>query len=285
MPEIIDSGVAYLALKAAHKLYGKAPSVLAPSEFAHVQSLAQHQRGLEKLVLVATEARDVVVPKASLDAAMAEISSRYSGDEEFIDDLAHNGLDTVTFSQAMERELKVEAILEKVATRAGTVSDVDVELYYHYHQNQFRRPETRLARHILLTINDDYAENKRAAAFERIKVIAARVSKEPERFDEQALKHSECPTALEGGKLGDLPRGKLYPELDEVLFSLLANGVSGVVESPIGFHILRCDAITEASVLSQKQATPHIRKLLEQKRRRVCQKEWVKQLTVDKVTG
>jgi nitrogen fixation protein NifM len=285
MPEIIDSGVAYLALKAAHKLYGKAPSVLPPSEFAHVQSLAQHQHGLEKLVLVADEARDVVVPKASLDAAMTEISSRYSGEDEFVDDLAHNGLDEVNFSLAMERELKVEAIFEKVATRAEKVSDVDVELYYHYHQNQFRRPETRLARHILLTINDDFAENTRAAAFERIKVIAARLNKEPERFEEQALKHSECPTALEGGKLGDLPRGKLYPELDEVLFRLPAKGISGVVESPIGFHILRCDAITEAAVLSQKQATPHIRKLLEQKRRRVFQKAWVQQLLTAKVTG
>ena len=66
--------------------------------------------------------------------------------------------------------------------------------------------------------------------------------------------------------------------LDEVLFKLSVKGVSGVVESPLGFHILRCDAITEAGVLSHQQASLHIRKLLEQKRRRICQKTWVGQL-------
>jgi nitrogen fixation protein NifM len=278
MPEINELGVAYLALKAAHKLYGKAPSVLQTAELAHVQSLAQHQRDLEARVLVAPEARDVVVPEATLEAAMSEIRGRYAGEDDFIEDLACNGLDETSFAAAMERELKVEAILEKVGTRAAAVSEVDVELYYLCHPDQFRRPETRVVRHILLTINEDFAENTRVTAFARMLAIATRLKKEPERFEEQALKHSECPTALQGGALGDLPRGKLYSELDEVLFNLSVKGISGVVESPLGFHILRCDAITEAGVLSQELASQHIQKLLEQKRRRVCQKAWVKQL-------
>jgi parvulin-like peptidyl-prolyl isomerase len=89
---------------------------------------------------------------------------------------------------------------------------------------------------------------------------------------------STHPTALEGGKLGDLPRGKLFPELDKALFEMKAGEVSGVLESELGFHVLRCDAITEASVLGFAQAKPHIRKLLEQKRKRACQQAWVKQL-------
>src|ERR1019366_3830824 len=123
---------------------------------------------------------------------------------------------------ALERELMVEAILEKVGTQAAKISDMDVELYYQYHPEQFRRPETRLARHILITINETIAENTRVEAGRRIAAIATRLAKDPKRFEEQALKHSECPTALEGGKLGDLPRGKLFPELDKALFELNA---------------------------------------------------------------
>lgn len=278
MVQVIENGAAYLVLKAAQKLFGKAPYALQQSEKAQVQKLAEHQHNLQSRVLVTAEARDVVVPKASLDAAMAEIRGRYKSNDEFVEDLARNDLDQDGFEAAMERELKVEAILEKVGTRAARVSDVDVELYYLYHPDQFRRPETRVARHILLTINQDYAENTREKSFERISAIAARLAKEPDRFEEQAMKHSECPTALQGGVLGDLPRGKLYPELEEVLFAMAENSISGVVESPLGFHILRCDAITPAQVLSQQQAREHIRRLLEQKRRRICQKAWVKQL-------
>jgi parvulin-like peptidyl-prolyl isomerase len=83
---------------------------------------------------------------------------------------------------------------------------------------------------------------------------------------------------LDGGKLGNLPRGKLFPELDKALFELKAGEVSGVLQSELGFHVLRCDAITEACVLGYDQAKQHIRKLMEQKRKRVCQQVWVKQL-------
>jgi nitrogen fixation protein NifM len=153
-----------------------------------------------------------------------------------------------------------------------------VELYYQYHPDQFRRQETRLARHILVTINETIPENTRDAALKRISEVAARVQKEPSRFEEQALKHTECPTALEGGKLGDLPRGKLFPELEQALFALDAGEVSGVIESELGFHVLRCDGITAASVLSLSQARPHIRKVLEQKRKRAVQQAWLRQL-------
>jgi nitrogen fixation protein NifM len=282
MPEVIASGVAYLALKAAQKLYGKAPAALQKDESKRVQNMAQKQHQLETRVLAAPEARDAMVPPSTLAAAMQEIRGRYPNEDDFANDLAQNGLDEAGFANALEREMKVEAILEKVGTRAESVSDTDVDLYYQYHPEQFRRPETRLVRHILITINDSIAENTRDAAFKRVSEIAARLAKEPQRFEEQALKHSECPTALDGGKLGDLPRGKMFPELDAALFELKAGGVSGVLESEIGFHVLRCDTITEAGVLGFAQAKQHIRQLLEQKRKRAFQQAWVKQLSEGK---
>ncbi len=278
MPQVIETGVAYLALKAAQKLYSKAPAALQPDEFERVRSMARQQHKLEARVLIAPEARDALVPPSTVEIAMQEIRGRYPSEEEFAGDLARNGLDEASFAVALEREMKVEAILEKVGTQAAKISDMDAELYYQYHPEQFRRPETRLARHILITINETIADNTRAAAGKRIAAIATRLTKEPQRFEEQALKHSECPTALDGGKLGDLPRGKLFPELDKALFELKAGEVSGVLESELGFHVLRCDVITEASVLTLDQAKPHIRKLMEQKRKRVCQQAWVKQL-------
>ena len=278
MPEVMDAGVAYLALKAAQKLYGKATDALQATEFERVQKVAQQQHQVEARVLAAPEARDAMVPPSTLAAAMQEIRGRYKNEDEFVSDLARSGLDEAGFAKALEREMKVEAIMEKVGTRAETVSEMDVDLYYQYHPEQFRRPETRLVRHILITINDSIAENTRAEAGKRIAVIQSRLAKEPQRFEEQALKHSECPTALDGGKLGDLPRGKLFPQLDKASFEMKAGEVSGVLESELGFHILRCDTITEAGILSYELAKQQIRKLLEQKRKRACQQEWVKKL-------
>lgn len=278
MTQLLESGVAYLALKAAQKNYGKSTAALSSAELGRVRSMAQRQHLLESRVLASEEASATMVPPVTLQAALDEIRGRYTNSEEFIEDLALNGLDEAGFAAAMESELRVEAVLEKVGTRAGKVSDVDVELYYHYHPDQFRRPETRQVRHILITVNETIADNTRSVAQQRISSIAARLLKEPQRFEEQALKHSECPTALQGGALGDLPRGKLFPALDAALFEMKIGEVSGVLETELGFHVLRCDAITVADVLSMEQASPHIRKLLELKRKRVCQQAWLKQL-------
>ncbi len=278
MPEVIESGVAYLALKAAQKLYGKAPAALAADETERVQNMAQKQFELETRILAAPEARDAMVPSATLKSALQGIRGRYENADDFADDLTNNGLNESEFADALERELRVEAILEKVGTHAEHVTDTDVELYYQYHPDQFRRQETRLARHILVTINEAIPENTRETALKRITEIAKRFGKEPGRFEEQALKHSECPTALEGGKLGDLPRGKLFPELEQALFALQVGEVSGVIETELGFHVLRCDTITPARVLDFAQANSSIRKVLEKKRKRAVQQRWMKAL-------
>jgi nitrogen fixation protein NifM len=273
-----EAALAYLELKTAQNLFGKSPTELAEAERARVRSLADRQYGMEARVLRAPEARDAMVPEASLQAALREIRKRYAEEDEFLADLAKNGLDAAAFTAALERELRVEAILEKVGARAAKVADIDVDLYYHYHPDQFRRPETRRARHILVTINESLVDNQREVARARIDAIAGRLAKDPRRFEEQALKHSECPTALAGGLLGDIPRGQLYPELDAVLFSMQAGQISDVLESPLGFHLLWCEAISAAGVLSQQQAREPIRKLLERRRKRVCQQAWMKQL-------
>jgi nitrogen fixation protein NifM len=278
MPEPTSAGVAYLELKAAQNLYGKPPAALEADEHERVQRVAAKQYGLEARVLAAVEARDAVVPQATLAAALAEVKKRYADDADFHADLQHNGLDEARFTDALARELRVEAILEKVGTRAARVSDIDVELYYQYHPEQFRRAETRRARHILVTVNDDLPDNTRAAAQARIEAVAARLARDPQRFEEQAMKHSECPTALQGGLLGELPQGQLYPELDAALFRMHAGETSEILESPMGLHLLRCDAITPAAVLGPKEARGPIRTLLEQRRKRVCQQAWIKQL-------
>ncbi|NWG39386.1 MAG: nitrogen fixation protein NifM, partial [Hydrogenophilaceae bacterium] len=224
------------------------------------------------------EARDVVVPQATLDAAMDEVRSRYPNISVFQEDLAGNGLSMDGYRLSLERELKVEAVLEKVGSRAAKVSDIDVELYYRYHPEQFQRPETRVARHILVTINEELPDNTREAARRRIEAIAGRLDREPRRFEEQAMKHSECPTALQGGLLGEVKQGQLYPELDAVLFQLEPMQLSGMVESPVGLHLVRCDSITHAGKLPLGKASDAIRDLLAGRRKHICQGAWLKQI-------
>lgn len=59
-------------------------------------------------------------------------------------------------------------------------------------------------------------------------------------FAKLATKYSEDPgSAAQGGDLGSVKRGVFYPEFEAVAFALAPNQLSGIVESPVGFHIIQ----------------------------------------------
>ncbi|MBT8377800.1 MAG: peptidylprolyl isomerase [Ignavibacteria bacterium] len=58
-------------------------------------------------------------------------------------------------------------------------------------------------------------------------------------FEEFAKKYSEDPgSKAYGGDLGFVKRGVFYPEFEAAAFSLNEGELSGVVESPVGYHII-----------------------------------------------
>jgi peptidyl-prolyl cis-trans isomerase SurA len=59
-------------------------------------------------------------------------------------------------------------------------------------------------------------------------------------FAELARKYSDDPgSASQGGDLGFVKKGVFYPEFEEAAFKLNVGQISGVVESPVGFHIIQ----------------------------------------------
>lgn len=268
----------YLFLKLAQELYGKTPQALETREHQRVTTVARRQEEIERRILATIEASSVLLPDSSLDQAVEQIRMRYPSDAEYHADLQRSDLSHEALRAAIERDLIVEAVLEQVAGRAAPVGWTDVEIFYLQHAERFRKPETRRLRHILVTINDALPGSERTAAQKKIDAIRARLDKDIERFAEQALKHSECPTGMNGGLLGELPSGKLYPELDAVAFALTNRELSAVVESPLGLHVLWCEAINPTRLVPLDEVREGVFKHLAERRRQVAQSDWVKNL-------
>lgn len=272
------SARSYYELKAAQALFGKAPGALEASEGTRVRAVAQRYTEIEAAVLGSPEAQGVCLADGAVERAIEEIRGRYEDADAFHLGLDAAGLDLAALTTALQRDLLVEAVMERVGARAGEVGETEAEIFYYAHVDRFRSPERRTVRHILVTINEAYKDNTRASAEHRIREIARRLGNKPERFEEQAMKHSECPTALNGGLLGELPRGTLYPELDAVLFEMKAGGISAPVESEIGFHLLRCDAIAPERTLSYAEVAASLRQQLTEERSRKDARRWLTEL-------
>ena len=133
-------------------------------------------------------------------------------------------------------------------------TDTDAELFYRLNPEKFVRPERRTVRHILITFN---TPAERLQAERQLMELSARLRAGAD-FAEIALRHSQCPTALEDGLVGSLPRGKLFPQLDEALYALQPGELSAIVETEVGLHLVRCDAILPPDTIPFEQVRERI---------------------------
>lgn len=271
-------GYQYHLLRGALERFSKNLAELDDGQLAEARRQADKTYGLESLVLASAEAGEVVIPPEQVDVAFAEVASRYADPSALGADLEANGLSEDRLRQALHRELVFDSVMQRVAAKRLIVSEIDARLYYEFHNEKFSVPEQRRARQILITVNEDYAENVRQAAQSRIDKIAAKLKRSPNRFADQARKHSECPSALEGGRLGEIRRGQLFPQLDAALFSMPEGTVSDVIETEVGFHLLLCEKVIAARSIPFSSAEPRIRALLDERNQRNCQKAYLNQL-------
>ena len=251
---------------------------LEPRKLDAIARKADKSFELESLVLSSPQAADVIVPPARLDEAMAELSGRYQDRAEFLADLQRNGLDEQLMRHALQRELIFDACLQRAAAQRPQISELDERLFFDLHRERFTEPERRTLRQILITVNHEFEDNRRDVVLDRIGDLAVKLAGRPNRFPSLARRHSECPSALEDGRLGTVVRGQLYPELDAVLFALQEGEVSGPVESELGFHLLWCERVRPQRSQPFSKLRPRIRRLLEERAGRNCQKAWIAEL-------
>ena len=265
----------YYLFRAALKRFQLPPSELTSAQREEIHRLALREYALVSKILSSEEARNIVIPDQLRDVSMAALEARYESREDLLADLRRHGLHEKMLLQALQCQLKVDAVLKHICSRLAPVTEREARRYYHRHRERFERPETRTVGHILITVNEDFPENRAEIAYERINQILQWVRSESSRFTEQARKHSECPSALRGGKLGRISRGKLYAALDSVLFKLRSGEISDIVQSPVGFHILYCEMIHSREFLPVKRVLPRIMQILNERRRRRYQQSWL----------
>lgn len=273
-----DADYRYHLLRAASERFQTAPGALDAQQRSVAERQARQTLALENLALASPEARAIVVPAQRLAASILEIRERYPNPDSFLADLTANGLDPFSLRQALRRELVFDGVMRAVGERAEAVGETDERRFYALHRDRFAIPERRIARHLLITVNEDFPENRRPAALARIQEIAVALKGCVPQFGKLARQFSECPTATQEGHLGAVARGQLYPTLDAALFALEEGRMSDAVESELGFHLLLCERIQPAAHIEFAQARAKIHAALDAQRRRDAQQRWLAEL-------
>ena len=72
----------------------------------------------------------------------------------------------------------------------------------------------------------------------RIGAIRDEIGDDPDRFAEVAARSSDCPSARQGGNLGEFGRYSMVPEFDRVVFAEEVGVVHGPIETSFGYHLI-----------------------------------------------
>jgi parvulin-like peptidyl-prolyl isomerase len=119
--------------------------------------------------------------------------------------------------QEFEDGLVVEKLLKQEVADKVTVGDKEIDA---------------LAEEIILD---------RAAKRKRIEALRAQLLAGAD-FAKLAAEHSDCESRSQGGDLGQLPRGRMLPALDQALFSQPIGEIGPVIETEAGFHVVKVTA-------------------------------------------
>ena len=265
----------YRSLRIASERYGMMPSELSAEQQKEVQRIALYEQSIEHQVLSSPEAQMVIVPETETRAALDQIRGRYQDQQAYEAALELQSLDEDELLESLTRELRVESVMELVASRGVRVSLTEARMYYYLNQEKFQQPERRGVRQILITVNDDIKENSSQVAAQRCRDIASRLQKHPTGFADQALKHSECPSSMNGGWLGEVHKGVLFPELEKTLFSMKPGEISDPIATELGWHILQCDSVLEEDMMPLEKVLPELQEKLQQRQDKKTQRRWL----------
>ncbi|MFA5205268.1 MAG: peptidylprolyl isomerase [Lentisphaeria bacterium] len=137
-----------------------------------------------------------------------------------------------------QKQLRVAVfpLAKYAAAAAAAVTDAKIQAYYKEHQAEYQREEVQ-ARHILIQVPEDAADTVKAAKRKMAEGLLKQLQGGA-NFAALAKRVSEDPGSREqGGDLGWFGRKEMVQPFEEAVFALKKGQLSGVIETPFGFHL------------------------------------------------
>ncbi len=142
-------------------------------------------------------------------------------------------------SENLKRQLAVGLIASQLAAEA-TVDLTRVDEIVEQRLAKFESSTSLRVRHVFVRADRTMSESQKSEATARIGEVEQRI-RGGEDFAELAGRFSDSETAANGGLINGLTRGFSHPYFERAAFSLDPGEVSGIVETPNGYHIVKLE--------------------------------------------
>jgi parvulin-like peptidyl-prolyl isomerase len=213
------------------------------------------------LILEYGKEQGLSVPDEELEGAVREIKKDYA-EKDFQDFLLKGYIDYGEWKEGLREQLLIKKITGKAFAASPQISIEEIKVYYDTHLEEFRRP-----------------------AMVRFRQIVTRTKEEADSLQKRLLQGGDmAATVAESSKVpatagrsepGWFAKGDLDESIEKVVFSLAVGKVSGVVETPYGFHIFEVLGRKPEGVRSLHEAMREIETKLLSERLEAFYSEWL----------
>lgn len=185
----------------------------------------------QTLIAHEVEKRNITIPDAKVEAALAAVKKEHGSQQEFLQMLETEGEEKI--EENIRLELRIMKMLDDVCKSVSDPDEEAITKYYEENKEQMRSVEQVRAAHIVKHPNGQVDD-----------VAALAVMKEAKQklndgalFETLAAEYSDCPD--NGGALGYFTREQMVEEFNDVVFNLGIGQISDIFHTRFGYHIAK----------------------------------------------
>lgn len=219
--------------------------------------------------LLAQEARHrkMDVTEQEVDAHITQMQAQFGGDPAaFAKALAQRGSTLDLLKKDVRNDLIISKMMDADAATQPAPTDQDARAFYQKNPDKFQQPESVRASHILIRVDPKADAATKQKARREIEAVLKQARAGAD-FAKLAREHSQDGSAAQGGDLNYFTRGQMVPAFDKAAFALKPGQLSGIVESPFGYHIIKVTDHKPARTIPFEEASARITQYLADQRR------------------
>ncbi|HWH71021.1 MAG TPA: peptidylprolyl isomerase [Candidatus Sulfotelmatobacter sp.] len=228
-----------------------------------------------QLILHEFKTAGYTLPESVIDDVVQErIRSRFGDRVTLTKTLQAQGMTYEKFREQVREQFIVEALRSKNISSEIIISPHKVEAYYLAHRDGFKvEEEVKLRMIVLNKGSETNAPTVRKLADEILCKL-----KEGAAFAEMATIYSQGSQRNQGGDWGWVEKSVLRKELADVAFGLKPGELSGIIETPESYYLMRVEDARTAHFRSLGEVRDQIERNLLLEERNRLEKQWIERL-------
>lgn len=214
--------------------------------------------------LLSREARErkIAVTDAEVTAQISQIKGGFPNEQAFQQALTAQGITLDQLQRQTRMGMDIDKVLQAEVAPKIKVEDAEIGTFYKQNLAQFEQGESVHASHILIATPQGAQAAEKDAAKAKAQDVLKQV-KAGGDFAALAKAQSQDPgSAQGGGDLGFFPKGQTDPAFEAAAFALKPGGISEVVETQFGYHVIKVHEQRAARTAPLEEVSGQIREFL-----------------------